>query len=143
MGYDYDEIDVMKRHGDRPWRRKGMVKSVERVWDDRKRHEYEPINSQRYYEEMDAKGYPAMERQRPEPEYSKRHYDDIDKLQKALAAPKSVEMEHPANSLPPNLPSNINMYGFFFILLNRKHNLSSLICNSFYLFTPCTTILYH
>lgn len=122
MGYDYDEMDAMKRHGDRSWRRKGIVKSMERVWDDRKRHDYETmnINPQRYYEEMEPKGYPPMERPRSESEYNKRHYDDIDKLQKALTGPKSIEMDHPANlgpSMPPNIPPmnpNINMYGFCF-----------------------------
>lgn len=121
MGYDYDEMDVMKRHGDRSWRRKGIVKSMERVWDDRKRHDYDPMNisPQRYYEELESKGYPPMDRQRTEPEYNKRHYDDIDKLQKALTGPKSIEMDHPANlgpSMPPNMPpnmnQNINMYDY-------------------------------
>lgn len=128
MGYDYDEMDVMKRHGDRPWRRKGIVKSMERVWDDRKRHDYDAmnINPQRYYEDMEPKGYPGMERQRPDPDYNKRHYDDIDKLQKALTAPKSIEMDHPAN-LGPSMPPNMspNMYGFcfnFFFMNTMFHN---------------------
>lgn len=126
MGYDYDEMDVMKRNGDRPWRRKGMMKSMERVWDDRKRHDYDAmnINPQRYYEDMEPKGYPGMERQRSDPDYNKRHYDDIDKLQKALTAPKSIEMDHPANlgpsmpsNMPPNMNPNINMYGFILIFI--------------------------
>lgn len=125
-------MDVMKRHEPRPWRRKGMVKSMERVWDDRKRHDYEAMNMnpQRYYEEMEPKGYPAMERQRPEPDYNKRHYDDIDKLQKALTAPKSIEMDHPANlgpNMSPNIPPmnmnpNINMYAFSFFFLRKIYH---------------------
>lgn len=135
MGYDYDEMEVMKRHGDRSWRRKGM----DRVWDDKRRHEYENmnVNPQRYYEDIESKGYPLIERQRPEPEYNKRHYDDIDKLQKALAAPKSIEMDHPAN-LGPNMPSmnsnmNPNMYVFVhFFILHLNHHATVLFFSKYH-----------
>lgn len=77
--YDYDEND--KRHSlddRRGWRKKAL-QSVDKEWDERRRHDYEAPR----YDELEGKSF--GERRDPEARYRHR-YEDVDKLNVVLRA---------------------------------------------------------